>query len=630
MTPAQAIIALLVAGALFLCPGYALIVILRPRWDFGIVETLCAATGLSIAVVPLVLYLATWLGVRLTPGRVILFLITSAGLCLWDWWRRFRNWRKQGAWQIDAVYLLLGIIFALTLFSRLWMVRGVDYPLWTDSYHHTVISQLIADMGVVPSSYEPYAPIERFTYHFGFHTLSAWYHWLSGSTVPRSVVVVGQVINALVVPTAYLFAYRLCRSRIAGLVAALLGGLGSHMPTLFVNWGRYPQLSGQILLAALIPVTMEALDPNKGRLNLWLLAGMGAAGLFLVHIRVFLFYGLFVILWCLVQCIAAWHRRRPSQARRLFLGSAVVGIVALLLLSPWLVRFFEGFGSTVARELASGYQIDRDASYFRWRTQDLIEFGMPLGLWLLAAAGGMVAVLKRNANLLLLIGWWAVLFAAANTHVMGMTPLFSNLVLSISLYLPAGTLIGYLASELTSLAVRIGHGRRHLLPVMRWGTIIACVVISVAGVRYATGLIRAENAFVRSADLDAVQWIQQNVSEEALFHIRTHFWTPLVAHGLDAGYWLPYLAQREVTVPLEPYASDGSPDYMAFVNRRARDLVEADTPEQLWQTMTNYDVTHVYLGNRPANRRADFFLGDPAHFRLLHSENGVWIFEAVH
>ena len=238
--------------------------------------------------------------------------------------------------------------------------------------------------------------------------------------------------------------------------------------------------------------------------------------------------------------------------------------------------------------------------------------------------------LKRNDNLLLLIGWWAVLFAAANTHVMGMTPLFSNLVLRISLYLPAGTLIGYLASELTSLAVHVAHGRRHLLPIMRWGTIIACVAISVAGVRYTTGLIRAENAFVRSADLDAVQWIQQNVSEEALFHIRTNFWTPLVAHGLDAGYWLPYLAQREVTVPLEPYASDGSPEYMAFVNRRARDLVEADTPEQLWQRMTNYDVTHVYLGNRPANRRADFFLGDPAHFRLLHSQNGVWIFEAVH
>jgi len=90
------------------------------------------------------------------------------------------------------------------------------------------------------------------------------------------------------------------------------------------------------------------------------------------------------------------------------------------------------------------------------------------------------------------------------------------------------------------------------------------------------------------------------------------------------------LAQREVTVPLEPYASDGSPEYMAFVNRRARDLLEADTPEQLWQTMRNYDVTHVYLGNRPANRRADFFLDDPAHFRMLHSENGVWIFEAVH
>jgi hypothetical protein len=255
---------------------------------------------------------------------------------------------------------------------------------------------------------------------------------------------------------------------------------------------------------------------------------------------------------------------------------------------------------------------------------------MPLGLLLLAAAGGLVGILRRTANILVLMSWVLVLFAAANSHAIGMTPLFSNLVVIISLYLPASTLIGYLVSELARVVVRLGPERHRLLAIIRWGVLIACLLIAVMGVRYTDRLISQPNAFVREPDLDAIQWIRSNVSEDALFHINTHFWTPLVAHGLDAGYWLPFLAQREVTIPLEPYASDGSSEYIAFVNRRARELIEADTPEQLWQVMKKYNVSHIYLGSRPANLQADFFLSDPDDFRLLYSENGVLVFEALY
>jgi len=629
MNPMIGIIALLVGGLLFLLPGYSLIVALRPRWSFGFVETLCAAAGLSIAVVPLVLYATTLLGFRMTPWALALLLAIMALFCLSDWWRRFRQWRLQNDKHVDLIHLLLGFVFALTLLARLWTVRGIEFPLWTDSYHHTVIAQLIADEGMIPSSYRPYAPIDRFTYHFGFHTLAAWFHWLGGLPVPRSVVLVGQLVNALVVPTTYLFAYRLLHNRLAALLAALAVGLLSHMPAQFVNWGRYPQLSGQILMAALIPITMEALDPGDQPARRWLLAGIGAAGLYLVHMRVALFYGLFLGLWFLLKLFGAWQKRETKQAKQLVLGALVTAGIALVLVLPWLFRFFQGFGGVMAQEVTAGYQAERYGSYFRWRVQDLVEFGMPLGLLLLAICGAVLGITKKNRNVLLLVAWMLALFAAANTHLIGITPLFSNLVASISLYLPLATLVGYLAAWLAERADRFACRHTSWHRLLRPSATIALVLISLPGVPFTAGLFEPSARFVLPADLEAMEWIEQHVPQDALFHIGTHFWTPILAHGIDAGYWIPYLAHRETTIPVETYATDGTAEYMELVNRRARDLLDATTPEALWQVMRRYNVTHFYIGSRPTNISPEFFLQDPARFRPLYSANGAWIFETV-
>jgi hypothetical protein len=66
---------------------------------------------------------------------------------------------------------------------------------------------------------------------------------------------------------------------------------------------------------------------------------------------------------------------------------------------------------------------------------------------------------------------------------------------------------------------------------------------------------------------------------------------------------------------------------MESINRRARELLEAQTPGQLWEVMMRYGVTHVYIGRRPTELRADFFLADPAHFSPLYSADGVWVFQ---
>ena len=113
---------------------------------------------------------------------------------------------------------------------------------------------------------------------------------------------------------------------------------------------------------------------------------------------------------------------------------------------------------------------------------------------------------------------------------------------------------------------RIGEGHRRSPRVVRWRKAIGAVLVCLAGVRRTAELRDLSSGFVRAADIDAMQWINRNVAHRAPCHISTHFWTPIVAHGLDTGYWIPLLAYRQTTLPVKTCASDGSLEYMELVN----------------------------------------------------------------
>ena len=213
--------------------------------------------------------------------------------------------------------MLLIAVFGLTLASRLQAVAGLEIPLWWDSVHHTAIVQLMLDNGGIFSSWEPYYPLSTFTYHFGFHATAAGLAWLSGLAAPAAVLLLGQVLNACSVPVAYLLAERLTGRAWAGVVAALVTGLVSLMPAYYVNWGRYTQLAGQIILPVAAVLTVEAVE--RGGWRRLLTAAVLAAGLALTHYRVAVFYGAFVVAFALVR---AYQRRQTRallwiEARRL-------------------------------------------------------------------------------------------------------------------------------------------------------------------------------------------------------------------------------------------------------------------------------------------------------------------------
>lgn len=224
-----------------------------------------------------------------------------------------------------------------------------------------------------------------------------------------------------------------------------------------------------------------------------------------------------------------------------------------------------------------------------------------------------------------LLLWIVAIFAGANLHLISFTPLYSNTIVILILYLPLAALGGYLAAEAGRwLASRLNL---RLERSAVWLAALLLVTITGAGaVRRDIKLVAPENGFVRPGDLAAMAWVRQEITEDALFYIATTFWTPTVAHGLEGGYYLPLLAGRQTIMPLQNYASDGTMEYRVLVNQRLRDLAAATEGHALRQTMQRYGISHVYIGERPTHLSPQFFLDNPADFELLYDQGGVWIF----
>jgi hypothetical protein len=226
--------------------------------------------------------------------------------------------------------------------------------------------------------------------------------------------------------------------------------------------------------------------------------------------------------------------------------------------------------------------------------------------------------------------WFLLLFGAANTYLIGMTPFFSSLIVAIFLYLPGAVLVGYGIDQFAGVVTqRLSLSSPRAKLVGSAALVILLASAGLVGMVYTSKVIEPDNGFVRPADLKAMEWIRENTPRDARFSIAIHFWTPVVAHGLDGGYWIPFLADRQTTIPPEVYSSDGSSALIASTNQLLVALAQVTAAPQMWQLLRQHQVTHVYLGNRPTYLQPEFFDADPAHFKLLYTGDHVWIYAVL-
>lgn len=507
---------------------------------------------------------------------------------------------RQGAglgW-VDAV---LALVVALTVVSRWIATRELLVPAWGDSVQHSVITQLLLENHGLFQSWQPYAPMESLTYHFGFHATAAAWANLTGRSAADAVLWVGQITGVVAVAVLYPLTLQLTGGRrVAATTAVLVAGLLSAMPAFYASWGRSTQLAGQALLPALI-VTLDLVwfDRRKANRGALVVMGLLLAGLFLTHYRVALLAGTAFVAW---PAGALWRWR--GQARKWWAraGATLTTVLAALLaVTPWLVVLGDGLLVPVHAQLAS-----IDPSAFSPRDICRAWSSIPFGTSAAAAALLGVAIAAglglRERAVVLVLGWCALTLVATNPFLLGLPGMgfVTNFAIGIAAYIPAATLIGAAVGRCVPWFEARTGGRAALAG--------ALVLAAVIGFNARARSVAREFQLVTPSDLRAFAWIRENTPEEAHFQVNVGLaYGGKTAVGTDAGWWLPYFTRRTSTLPPLPYASEQ-------MNERLRHDVWA-IPAWIKRGITvptivrpNYcyqGVTHVFLGEKRGAVGAD-------------------------
>lgn len=613
---------------LLLLPGMALLRVLAPGWDGDPIDSVGLSVGLSLAGLPLLLAWMTWLGGYWTPARVVALLVLSTGVAGGAWWLRSRGAARPSGSPIRArssdllTALLLMLVLAAALWLRLDHVRDVLMPAWSDSYQHVMVSKLIMDGGRVPDNYGPLIGLASFRYHFGFHTLVAFWGWLSGMAPHVAVLWTGQVVNALTPLTLYFFMAYGLKDRRAGIIGAVITGLLTISPANHVNFGRFPQLSGQVLLPVAMGLTLRTLWAKEGEHRPWLLAAVTTAGLCLIHYRVVLFYACFVVANLLV--LALIHRGDSRQLWLILLETGRLAALSLLLVAPWMVHVASISGQQVAIDAV--FAESDDYHHLSWAF--VMSWSVPAPLLVGAALGAAWALLRRAWRVVALVVWVILLFLLSSPRLLGLpTTLVTSGSVVLALYVPVGMLGGYLASQALQALARCWGQRAANL------ALAAMVLVgSLAGLHYLNRrILEPWRFFVTPDDLQAYAWIREHLPEESFFAAQARQGiSPLLMHGVDGGYWVPYMTGRRSTLPPMPYVSELSIEAADPINRRALDTGKLPHDHEALARLRAEGVTHVYVveprgDGMPGLWQPEEFAADP-EYCLLYHEGTVWIF----
>ncbi|MDP2728018.1 MAG: glycosyltransferase family 39 protein [Dehalococcoidia bacterium] len=609
--------ALIPEGALLFLPGYVLTRII-PRSDMEPFQRAIIATTLGMALAPLLLLWSTLAGLRWGGPTAWMLIVISALVFVWTWRGRGAGRFDARSWiRANAHFLLLALVFSASLAVSLLAVRNLTIPSWGDTIHHSWIARLIAERGQVPDSYYPYFPLDSMTYHYGYHAMVAFFSWVSGLSIIQSMLIFGQLLNALSVATIYLLTHRLTRSHTAAIISALIGGLISMMPSYYVNWGRYTQLAGQVILPVAVFLTIEAIE--RRHWGYLALAAVSTSGLFLTHYRVILFYVAFM------AAFLAWRLwRKPGLKASLEKVGwlAGTGTAALALVAPriWYLAI------NLPRAEASVPQLSPEA-WDQWMTGynalGDVTFYVSWPLLILTALAFLLATRKRQGLAAILGIWVTLLFTMANAERLGLGrgAWLNNFAVLIALYLPVSILVGWLGGL--------------VLPIVRHASSAAyysmvCLVVA-AGIWGSWGVVNTiDQGYVLATPTDqrAIAWIKTNTPPSARFLINSFFaYGDRFVVGSDGGWWIPFLTGREVNIPPLLYGAESSPekDYAAKANALARSLQASPYTKEGALLMKEEGISYIFVGEKGGYLDPSKLLA--AGHQAVYHDGPDWIFK---
>ncbi len=614
----------LLALAYILMPGCFLLVILQQKYErlrLGLFARLGVALALGIAVWPLL-----WQWLSLVGGSwsaVLLWIVVIIGwatIIFLSFRFRYNNPIDskprpaiKSRLRITHYELLLILIILIGMAVRFLAVRDQAFPLWVDASRHGLITAVMADSGQVIQDYRPWLEVDRFPYHYGFHTISAGLVQMSGRPLPELLLGLGQLLNGLVPATIYGATYIVSRRRLAGLVAAFLVALPFFFPAYYATWGRMTQLTGVLVLPILLALTWHLVRGSKRWRAVWWLVGLLAAGLFLIHFRVFLLY--------LVFAGVVWLFSLGRNGRRLISA----GLLSLALVAPRLLQLLAD--TNPARAISNnlpGYN-DFPTGY--------VTVGWERSfLWIGVAAVllAIIAVVRRKQwgfMPLFLVVWAGGTAVLLSGNRLGLpeTSLINVNSAYIILFVPLALLIGIVGDRLWSWIV----GQYWLIQAV--GSLVVGVGLTAAavfGINQQLTILNSETILARPPDQAGLSWLAEHTPPESTFVVNAFSWLGTTWAGQDGGAWIVPLTGRGSTTPPADYIYD------PVLAVSVRDFNMNATSWGSWADpvvaglLREQGVSHVFVGARggfidPAE------LAQNPEMTMMYGQDGVFIFALV-
>ena len=507
------------------------------------------------------------------------------------------------------------------------MVRDLAAPAWVDSVHHSLITRYIIQAGGFPDSYAPHFPPDANYYHIGYHSILATFYWLTNLDLPRAMLILGQVLNALTIFAVYTFTTTLTGKKNAALIAALITGVFTPMPAYYASWGRYTQLTGLLILPAGLvwaKLARETSSPG-GRVRVIFLSTLTFSGLFLTHYRTAAFLGSLLLVYALVEIL--FPRLGNGESRLTVLKKFAfifipAGVLAAVLTSPWLIP-------TLSRLILPKSQAwsGETKTLFADFVPRYLTAKLGTSTLILAGSGLILAFLRKKRFALTLSIWILILFGLANIGVLGLPGqgFINNTSVEITLFIPISLLGGFLIQEIVDFM--FAKLQRRWKKAARWGCGFLLVGAIAFGIPRVLTVLNPNTVFFHAADREAIAWIGENIPPDEIIALNPTGWGYGLSRGEDGGYWISPLTGNPTMPPPVLYGLEA--ETMLYVNQFVTAVqTTAQNPRELAQVLTGYGVKYIYLG-RHGGILSPMLLKESERFKCLYENEGAWVFEVA-
>jgi hypothetical protein len=357
---------------------------------------------------------------------------------------------------------------------------------------------------------------------------------------------------------------------------------------------------GLALLPILMVYTIEMLRAGKWRLVFPM--ALIATGMALIHYGVTVIFLAFMVVWLLVDAASRNQIRDLVKKLGWRLSLIVFWLLlpALVLLGPKLARFLldpASRQSLVDLSQEAAAQID---------TLHILSLSAQNGgilVWGMAGVGLLAALVYSRKNAFLLLGWYALLWAAtwAQIQAWGIAvSSYANIVISASI--PLSILAGFAAETLFAPTPRLVGLFEKIHLNLRWFAALGLLLVVFAGSYSQLGTVNPISVLFAGRDDRATQWIRANTAPGALILVDSFRWGETYWPS-DGGGWLKPLTGRPSIYP-----------------HSAQEIAGIDA------LIASQKVQYVYLGQGYGELSARHFLDNPA-YQVVYQEEGVSILE---